>query len=126
MRLPQWTIILTSVIVAAITAANGGALRGFLAEQQPAPVVQTLSAAGVAGLHGIADSGRNADLRWPDFTPYKTEVARLYETNAYSLVWWRVVQDREIESEMRYLLRYKLPEIRSYNQSAHPVAGSAP
>jgi murein L,D-transpeptidase YcbB/YkuD len=33
------------------------------------------------------DSGRNADLRWSDFTPYKAEVAKLYETNGYSLLW---------------------------------------
>jgi murein L,D-transpeptidase YcbB/YkuD len=33
------------------------------------------------------DSGRNADLRWSDFTLYKTEVAKLYATNGYSLLW---------------------------------------
>ena len=53
----------------------------------PALAGQTLSASGVPALHGIVDSGRNADLRWSDFTPYKTEVAKLYETNGYSLLW---------------------------------------
>jgi Scaffold domain len=42
---------------------------------------------GVSLLHGIVDSARNEDLRWPDFTPYKTEFAKLYEMNSYSLVW---------------------------------------
>jgi hypothetical protein len=46
-----------------------------------------LSASGVPTLHGIVDSDRNADLRWSDFNPYKAEVAKLYETNGYSLLW---------------------------------------
>ena len=46
-----------------------------------------LSASGVPTLHAIVDSGRNGDLHWSDFTPYKTEVAKLYETNGYSLLW---------------------------------------
>ena len=74
---PQWMIILTGIVVAAISVANGGTLRTFFADQQPASATQTLSAPGVAGLHGIVDSGRNDDLRWPDFTPYKAEVAKL-------------------------------------------------
>ena len=57
------------------------------AEHHPALTAQTVSASAVAGFHGIVDSGRNADLRWPDFTPYKTEVAKLYEANGYSLLW---------------------------------------
>ena len=73
---PQWMIVLTSVVVAV-----------FFAGQFPALGGQTLSATGVPALHGIVDSARNADLRWPDFTPYKAEVAKLYEANGYSLVW---------------------------------------
>ena len=84
---PQWMIILTGIVVAAISVANGETLRAFFAEHHPALTAQTLSASAVAGFHGIVDSGRNADLRWPDFTPYKTEVAKLYETNGYSLLW---------------------------------------
>jgi len=80
-------IILTGVVVAAISVANGGTPSAFFAERHPAVVAQTLSASAVAGLHGVVDSGRNADLRWPDFTPYKAEVAKLYETNGYSLLW---------------------------------------
>jgi murein L,D-transpeptidase YcbB/YkuD len=80
-------IILTGIVVAAISVASGDTFPAFLAEQQLAPASQTLSAPAVAALHGIVDSGRNADLRWPDFTPYKTEVAKLYDTNGYSLAW---------------------------------------
>ena len=83
----HWMIVLTGVVVAAMSVASGDALPAFFAQQQPAFAAQTLSASGVAALHGIVDSGRNADLRWPDFTPYKAEVANLYQTNNYSLLW---------------------------------------
>ena len=59
----------------------------FVAAQQPVLSGQTLSAAGVPALHAIVDSGRNPDLRWPDFIPYKAEVAKLYEASGYSLLW---------------------------------------
>ena len=89
---PQWMIVLTSVVVAGMSfasseAASSETFPAFFAEQHPALAGQTLAASGVPALHGIVDSGRNADLRWSDFTPYKTEVAKLYETNGYSLLW---------------------------------------
>ncbi len=83
----QWMIFLTSVVVAGMSVATGETFPAFFAEQQPAVVGQTLSASAVPALHGTVDSGRNADLRWPDFTPYKTEVAKLYEASGYSLLW---------------------------------------
>jgi L,D-transpeptidase YcbB len=84
---PQWMIVLTSVVVAQMCVASGETLPALFAEQNPALAGQTLSASGIPALHDIVDSGRNADLRWPDFTAYKTEVAKLYETNGYSLLW---------------------------------------
>jgi L,D-transpeptidase YcbB len=83
----QWMIFLASVVVAGVSIASGETFHAFFAEQQPAPAGQTLSASGVPALHAIVDSGRNADLRWPDFIPYKTEVAKLYEASGYSLLW---------------------------------------
>jgi murein L,D-transpeptidase YcbB/YkuD len=80
-------IVLTSVVVAGMSVASGETFPAFFAQQQPALAGQTLSSSGVPALHGIVDSGRNADLRWPDFTPYKTEVAKLYQTSGYSLLW---------------------------------------
>lgn len=54
----------------------------------PAPVSGgTLSPSGISALHGIVDSAHNADLRWPDFPFYKTEVGNLYGMDDYSLVW---------------------------------------
>ena len=83
----QGMIVLTSVVVAVMSVASGETFPAFFAEQHPALAGQKLSASGVPALHGILDSGRNADLRWSDFTPYRTEVAKLYETNGYSLLW---------------------------------------
>jgi murein L,D-transpeptidase YcbB/YkuD len=70
-----------------MSVASAETFPALFAEQRPALAAQRLSASGVPALHGIVDSGRNADLRWSDFTPYKAEVAKLYETNAYSLLW---------------------------------------
>jgi L,D-transpeptidase YcbB len=83
----QRSIVLTSVLVAGMAIASGESFPEFVAEPRPALAGQTLSSSGVPALHGIVDSAHNADLRWPDFTPYKAEVAKLYETNGYSLLW---------------------------------------
>jgi murein L,D-transpeptidase YcbB/YkuD len=82
-----WMIVLTSVVVAGMSVASGETFPAFFSEQPPALAGQTLSASGVPTLHAIVESARNADLHWPDFAPYKTEVAKLYETNGYSLLW---------------------------------------
>ena len=89
----RWMIVLTSVALAGMSIAFGETFPAFAA-QQPAPAGQTLSASGVPALHAIVDSGRNADLRWPDFTPYKTEVAKLYEASGYSLLWVQNIRVR--------------------------------
>ena len=84
---PHWMIVLTSVVVAGMFIASGRTFPVLFADPHPVLSGQTLSASGVPALHGIVDSARNADLLWSDFTPYKTEVAKLYETNGYSLLW---------------------------------------
>jgi L,D-transpeptidase YcbB len=83
---PQWVVVLTSMIVAGMSVSSGETFPAFV-EQHPVIAVQTLPAPAVTAAQGIVDSGRNTDLRWPDFTPYKTEVAKLYGTNGYSLLW---------------------------------------
>jgi murein L,D-transpeptidase YcbB/YkuD len=80
-------IVLTSVVVAGMSAASGETFPAFFAERSPALAGQTLSGSGVPALHGIVDSARHPDLRWSDFTPYKAEVAKLYEASGYSLLW---------------------------------------
>ncbi len=84
---PQWMMVPTSVVIAGMFIASGETFPALFAEQHPALAAQALSASGLSALHGIVDSARNADLRWSDFTPYKTEVAKLYEANGYSLLW---------------------------------------
>jgi murein L,D-transpeptidase YcbB/YkuD len=85
--LPQWMIALASLVLAGIPFASGETFPAFFAERHAVLAGQTLSASGAPALHAIVDSGRNPDLRWPDFTAYKTQVAKLYETNDYSLLW---------------------------------------
>jgi len=80
---------LASLVVAGVIVARGESPRAFSAEQPAVAVGPTLSPASLSALHGIVDSARNTDLRWPEFAFYKTEVAKLYETNGYSLPWIR-------------------------------------
>ena len=84
---PHWKIVLTSVVVAGMSIASGKAFPVFLAEPHSTVAGPTLSASGVPTLHALVESARNADLRWPDFTSYKTEVTKLYEASGYSLLW---------------------------------------
>jgi murein L,D-transpeptidase YcbB/YkuD len=84
---PQWVIVFASVVVIGMSAASSDGFPAFFAEHYAALAGGTLSASGVPALHAIVDSARNADLRWPDFTPYKTEVAKLYETSGNSPLW---------------------------------------
>jgi murein L,D-transpeptidase YcbB/YkuD len=92
----QWMIVLVGTVVASMSVASGRAFPAFFADQPAAHSGHTLSAPDPPALRGIVDSGRNADLRWPDFTPYKAEVAKLYETNGYSLRW---VQDGRVRPQ---------------------------
>src|SRR5277367_910692 len=94
-------IVLTSIVVAGMSIASGETFPAFFAKQHPALAGQTFSAAGIPALHAIVDSGRNADLRWPDFTPYKIEVAKLYETNGYSLLW---IQSGQVSPQGRAVI----------------------
>src|ERR1700678_1804542 len=99
----QWVIVLTSVVLAGMSVASGETLPAFLAELHPALAGQTLSASGAPALHAIVESARNADLRWPDFTAYKTEVAKLYETNGYSLLW---VQNGRVRPQGQIVIEF--------------------
>jgi len=84
---PQWIIVLTSVVFAGMSAVTGETFPALFGEEPPALAGRMLPASGLPSLHAIVDSGRNADLRWPDFTAYKPDVAKLYETSGYSLLW---------------------------------------
>jgi len=92
---PQRIFVLTSVAVAVVLVANGETSLAFFGGHS-APAERTLSVSRISALHGILDSARNPDLRWPDFTPYKTEVAKLYASNGDSLLW---VENGRIRSQ---------------------------
>jgi L,D-transpeptidase YcbB len=92
---PRPTIVLTIVVVAGMLV-QGEPIPSFFVAPPDLFVGQSLSPAGVSALRGIVDSARNADLRWSDFTPYKTEFAKFYEMNSYSLVW---VQNDRVRSQ---------------------------
>jgi L,D-transpeptidase YcbB len=83
----HWAVVLMSVAVAGILIPRGGCIPAVVGQPPSLFVSPALSPGGVSVLQGILDSGRNPDLRWPDFTPYKTEVVKLYEANGYSLLW---------------------------------------
>jgi hypothetical protein len=55
---------------------------------------QSLSAKGRAALRAILEAGRLSDLRWPDFTDYRTEVEQFYTAADNSLAWVRVRAQR--------------------------------
>jgi L,D-transpeptidase YcbB len=57
------------------------------ASQTSAP--QPLSAQGQQELRGIVESGRFADLRWPNFSDRKAAVQDFYNDAAYQLAWTR-------------------------------------
>jgi len=54
-------------------------------EQPTAPAGQSLTAAGIPALRTILDAASNPDLRWPNFAPYRSEFAKVYDKSA--LVW---------------------------------------
>ena len=50
---------------------------------------QAVSAQAVASLRQIAEAGRLADLRWPEFPDYRRHVKLFYELGGYAPVWIR-------------------------------------
>jgi L,D-transpeptidase YcbB len=82
-------IVLCGLAAVGIIAAckDSSSASTFTKQQATVPAGYTLSPAGVSALHAIGDSARNPDLRWPDFTPYKSEFAKFYDSNGYSLAW---------------------------------------
>ena len=87
-RSPGLRVVL---LVAAIGAGVGlvrqeqAAAPPKLTQQSTAPIIGSLTPVGVSALRGIADAATNPDLRWPDFAPYRSEFAKVYEKSG--LVW---------------------------------------
>jgi L,D-transpeptidase YcbB len=83
----QQVAVLTGIVFAALFGASGETHGVFFRVDGVAVADQGLSTLATPALHGIVDSARNADLRWSDFTPYKAEVTKLYESNNYAPLW---------------------------------------
>src|ERR1700756_3140822 len=86
-RRPTYVIVLASIVLVGMFVAKGESFSAYFVEPPIVHAGQMSSASGVLALHGIVDSARNADLRWPDFAAYKLALAKFYEMNSYSLVW---------------------------------------
>jgi L,D-transpeptidase YcbB len=86
-------VLLTGIVVAVMSVASGKSFPAFFRGPRPVLADQTLSS---SALQSIVDSARNADLRWSDFSPYKIEVAKLYQSNGYSPLW---VQSGRVRSQ---------------------------
>jgi murein L,D-transpeptidase YcbB/YkuD len=78
LRRLRFALVLFTAFLAAVAAARS----------------QALTPAGAAVLHAIADSARNSDLRWPDFTPQKLEFSTFYQNSGYALAWVQGHQPR--------------------------------
>ena len=48
---------------------------------------ELLDPEGQAALHSIVEAGRLSDLRWPDFSDYREDVARFYQAYGDALPW---------------------------------------
>ena len=83
----QSVITVASVVLAGMFVAKREIFSALFLEPPVALAARPSSASGDLALHAIVDSVYNADLRWPDFAPYKAEVAKLYGLNSYSLLW---------------------------------------
>ena len=86
-RWSQYVIMMASLILGGMLVAKGETFSAFFVEQTTVFAAHPSSANGDLQFHAIVESARNADLRWPDFAPYKAEVVKFYEMNNNSLVW---------------------------------------
>jgi L,D-transpeptidase YcbB len=66
---------------------NAGTQREITGQSAAPP--QQLSSDGQASLRAIIQAGNLSDLRWPDFSDYKKNVQKFYESYGYSLPWVR-------------------------------------
>src|SRR3974377_1091709 len=91
MRRRRWPGVGVVLLVAAIGAGlafvrqEQAAAPPKLTQQSTAPILGSLTPVGVSALRSIANGASNPDLRWPDFAPYRSEFARVYEKSG--LVW---------------------------------------
>jgi murein L,D-transpeptidase YcbB/YkuD len=81
-------ILSAAILTGTYLARNNTASASALEQQASVSGFQKLTPAGVSTLRQMANSAHNADLRWPEFTPYKAEFAKFYAANGYTLAWF--------------------------------------
>lgn len=74
------------------TACSGGTLpsdglRKGTADAQTPGTQNSLSAAGEEELRALVESGRLADLQWPNFSEHRDAVKEFYDLSTYRLAW---------------------------------------
>lgn len=79
-------------------------------------------------LRDIVSSGRMPDLRWPDFSDYRTHVVNFYAPTAYALAWFRNNQPtQQAEDTIRVLKRADIKGLNAEDydgsRSAERLAG---
>jgi L,D-transpeptidase YcbB len=55
-------------------------------------LLEQLGADGQASMRVILETGKLADLRWPDFSDYRVDVKKFYDAYGYALPWVRGMQ----------------------------------
>ena len=83
-------------IIVGMLLATGQSTSAPLTGQSDVLVAGKLPTGGISALHDIVASAYDAELRWPDFTAYKTEIAKFYEANGSSLAW---IQNGRVRSQ---------------------------
>src|ERR1700687_5804224 len=79
-----------ALLVTFLAVKSAVSARGFVVAASPviaATPTQQLSAAGETQLQAILDAAELADLRWPAFGNYRSEVTEFYSSSNGSLPW---------------------------------------
>jgi L,D-transpeptidase YcbB len=93
-RISYGVVLMLALVASSLLLVHGiGAARNARTQKEAtarsAAPPQQLSSDGQASLHGIIQAGNLSDLRWPDFSDYKKNVQKFYESYGYSLPWVR-------------------------------------
>jgi murein L,D-transpeptidase YcbB/YkuD len=94
---PAVCFVVLALLVPRISVAREATLQ-FRLEVSRAPQYASRTA---TTIRSAIKSGRLDDLRWPDFSRYRTQVEKLYRSAGYSLVW---IQGSELTERARGLI----------------------
>jgi len=89
-RLRWWYVAVLLVVVLGCAGSSSRAPAALAQEPQAASLsAQPLSPEGKASLHALIQSGSFSELYWPNFSAYRKDVAKFYESYNYALPWVR-------------------------------------